>query len=299
MTDMENSGIETEGIEAAGIETPRPEPSCIRKTARGLSTVWRYVKVYYWFLRANWLALMAYPVEFIITNVAGVAYSLGSVAAVWVLFTQVKAIGQWSLPQVLLIYGLSIFSRSLFHLFWVNLMSLPFMVRDGTLDRLLVRPLNPLFQVVAGYLDNDDWGELATAVMLIWISLGMLGQRTAWSILWVLLSVVSGSLIFASMHIVGNAVAFFTIESRGFTTLAWTVDEFTRYPADIYGRTTRTIITWVLPVAFASFYPAQLLFGNGQMKRMALATPVVAILTFVGAYMFWTVAMNHYQGAGH
>ena len=157
---------------------------------RGMAAVWRYVKLYYWYLRANWLSLMAYPVEFIIVNLSGVAYSLGSVAAVWVLFAQVKAIGRWTYPEVLLIYGMSIFSRSLFHLFWINLMTLSSMVRDGTVDRLLVRPLNPLFQVVAGYLDNDDWGELVTAIMLVWISLGMLGQRTAWAILWVLLSVI-------------------------------------------------------------------------------------------------------------
>ncbi len=293
MNDKRNPHAESTGRTRMNtwLSTPRP--------SRGLSTVWHYVRLYYWYLRANWLSLMAYPIEFIIVNLSGVAYSLGSVALVWVLFTQVKAIGGWTYPQVLLIYGMSIFSRSLFHLFWVNLMSLSRMVRDGSMDRVLVRPLNPLFQVVADYLDNDDWGELATAIILTWTSLGMLGKRTVWNILWVLVSVISGSLIFASVHIVANAMAFFTVESSGFSWLAWTVDEFTRYPADIYDRVTRTVITWILPVAFASFYPAQLFFENGYLKRTALATPVVAVLTFMVAYRFWSIAVNHYQGAGH
>ncbi|MGI6633187.1 MAG: ABC transporter permease [Bacillota bacterium] len=264
-----------------------------------MQTIWFYFRLYLWCFRANWLALMAYPVEFIITNLSGVAYSLGSVASVWVLFTQVKSIGDWNYPQVLLIYGMSIFSRSLFHLFWVNFMTLSGMIRMGEIDRLLVRPLNAMFQVLSGYLDNDDWGELATAIILVWTSLGMLGQRTAGNILWVLLSVISGSLIFASMHIVGNSMAFFTVESSGFSRLAWTVDEFTRYPADIYGKGIRTLITWVIPVAFASFYPAQLIFGNGRLVRFALATPFVAALTFMAAYAFWTRAMNRYQGVGN
>lgn len=259
----------------------------------------RHVRLYYWYLRANWLSLMAYPVPFVIINLAGVVYSLGSVATVWVLFTRIHAIGDWTFPQVLLIYGLSIFSRSLFHLFWVELMSVSWMVRTGHIDRLLVRPLNPLYQVVAGYLDDDDWGELLTALILIWTSLGMLGRRTVWNILWILVAGMSGSLIFASMHIVGNAMAFFTIESSGFTSLAWAVDEFTRYPADIYGKGVRTVITWLIPVAFASFYPAQLVFGNGALMRMALATPVIALVTFACAYWFWTKAMNCYQGVGN
>ncbi len=259
----------------------------------------RYVSVYFWYLRANWLSLMAYPWEFFITNTAGIAYSLGSVAAVGILFTQIKAIGDWGFAQVLLIYGLSILSRSLFHLFWVNLMSLPAMIKDGTFDILLVRPLNPLFQVVAGYLDDDDWGELITAGILIWTSLGMLGKKTSLGILWALSSGIFGSLIFASIHIAANGVSFFTVENSGFTSLAWTLDEFSRYPRDIYGKTARVVITWVFPVAFASFFPAQLLFQDNSMVLWALGTPFVAALTLAAALRFWEFALNHYQGAGH
>lgn len=262
-------------------------------------TIRRYSGLYFWYLRANWLSIMAYPAEFVMTNLAGIIYSLGSVALVWVLFTQIKAIGDWTYPQVLLIYGLSIFSRSLFHLFWVDLMNVSAMVRLGDIDRFLVRPLNPLFQVIAGYLDNDDYGELITAIILVWTSLGMLGQRTAANLLWVAISVLSGMLIFASVHIVANAMSFLTVESSGFTRLAWTVDEFTRYPADIYGKGLRTLLTWVIPVAFASFYPAQLIFRNGQLMRIALVTPLIAALTFAGAYLFWTKALDRYQGVGN
>jgi len=268
----------------------------MRKTAKSFA---RHAELYYWYLRANWLSLMAYPATFVSMNLAGVLYAFGSVAAVWVLFSKVQAIGDWTLPQVLLIYGLSILSRSLFHLFWIELMTLPGMIRDGSIDRILVRPLNPLYQVVAGYLDNDDWGELATALILIWTSLGALGRRTLPNLLWVFVSGLSGSLIFASMHLLGNAVAFFTVDSRGFGSLAWTVDEFSRYPADIYGKGVQTLITWIIPVAFASFYPAQLIFGTGSLRWTALSTPIVAVLTFAAAYWFWTFAMDRYQGVGN
>ncbi len=264
-----------------------------------LRSIWRHVRLYYWYLRANWLSLWVYPVPFVMMNVAGVAYALGSVAAVWVLFSKIHAIGGWTLPEVMLIYGLSIFSRSLFHLFWVELMNTSAMVKAGDIDRLLVRPLNPLYQLVAGYLDNDDWGELLTAIILVWTSLGMLGQRTIANVLWCLVASVSGSIIFASIHCVCNAFAFFTVESRGMTDLAWTTDEFTRYPADIYGKGVRAVITWVIPVAFASFYPAQVILGEGRLRLMGLLSPFVAIACFAFAYWFWGRAMDKYQGVGN
>lgn len=264
-----------------------------------LSRIWRHARLYPWYLRANWLALMAYPVPFALQNLFGVAYSLGSVAAVWVLFSNVRAIGDWTFAQVLLIYGLSIFSRSLFHLFWVELMTVSGMVRDGTIDRFLVRPLSPLYQVVAGYLDSDDWGELAVSIYLVWTSLGMLGQRTTLNILWMLVAGISGSLIFASIHMVANATAFFTVVNTGMTQLAWDLDEFTRYPADIYGKGLRTLLTWAVPVAFASFYPAQLVFGDGKLAAMGRMTPLVAALSLFAAGRFWSWAMDHYQGVGN
>ncbi len=269
------------------------------ETVGRVRSVWRHARLYLWYFRANWLSLMAYPVPFALQNLFGIVYSLGSVAAVWVLFSKIRAIGQWTFPQVMLIYGLSIFSRSLFHLYWVEIVTLTQMVRNGDVDRLLVRPLNPLFQVVAGYLDNDDYGELAVSIYLMWTSLGMLGQRTAANLLWLLVAGFSGSIIFASVHIVANATAFFTVEARGITALAWSMDEFTRYPADMYQKGVRFLITWLVPVTFASFYPAQLVFGDGRMAAIARLTPLVAAAAFAAANRFWQWAMDHYQGAGN
>lgn len=259
----------------------------------------KHAGLYFWYFRANWLSLFAYPATFIAMNLAGVVYAAGSAATVFVLFSQVHAIGNWTYPQVLLIYGLSIFSRSLCHILWVGLMYVAGLVRDGNVDRILVRPLNPLYQVIAGYLDNDDWGELLTAIVLMWTSLGMLGQRTLSNVLWLVLAGMSGSLIFASARIVAAGMAFMTVNSSGFMSLSWIVDEFTRYPADIYRKGVQTLITWVIPVAFASFYPAQLVFGNGRMMGLALATPLVAALAFAVAYRFWVFATDHYQGVGN
>ncbi len=264
-----------------------------------MSQTARYVRLYFWYLRANWLSLWAYPVPFVLMNLAGIVYAFGSVAAVWVLFSQIHAIGDWTLPEIILIYGLSIFSRSLFHLFWIDLMNLPAMIRTGDIDRILVRPLNPLYQVIAGYLDNDDWGELLTAAILVWVALGALGRRTALNLLWCVFSAMSGSIIFASIHMVCNATAFFTVQIGGMQSLAWTMDEFSRYPADIYGRTVRAIVSWVVPVAFASFYPAQAIIGEGSLKRLALLVPLVSAATFSIAYWYWGKAMDRYQGVGN
>ncbi len=265
----------------------------------GKSDLFHYIRLYFWYLRANWLSLMAYPAAFVSVNLAGIVYAAASLASVWVLFSKIDSMGGWTFPQVMLIYGLSILSRSLFHLFWVNITGVSEMIRQGDIDRLLVTPLNPLFQVIAGYLDNDDWGELATALVLVWTSLGLLGKRTALNLGLTLLFGVSGSLIFASIHIIANSTAFLFVEASGVTQLAWTMDEFSRYPADIYGKGVQVLTTWIVPVAFASFFPAQAIFGGAWQTPLSWITPLIAAATFSVAVNVWNKAVDKYQGVGN
>ena len=265
-----------------------------------MKSVFRHVGAYFWYLRANWLSLMAYPVPFVVVNLAGLLYSLVSAAAVWIIFSKVRAIGGWSFPQVLLIYGFSILSRSLFHLFCVNIVTLSGMIRNGDIDRNLVRPLNPLFQVIADYLDNDDYGEFAAGCYLIWVSLGMLGMRTVANLAWAVIAAISGGIIYTSVHLIANTMSFFTIENRAITVLAWVLDGFTRYPLDIYGRGIRSLLTWVIPFGFVSFYPAQAILQASRPLALAgKLTPAVALLFSSVAYGIWKWGLNNYQGVGN
>jgi ABC-2 type transport system permease protein len=264
------------------------------------NTVMRYAGIYLWYLRSNWLSLMAYPVPFVVVNIAGIMDSVISVAAVWVLFSKVQAIGGWNFPQVILIYGFSILSRSLFHLFCVNIVSISTMVREGGMDRILVRPLNPLYQVLADYLDNDDYGEFLLGCLLVWFSLGGLGIRTLPNVIWAVIAVISGGTIYLSVHIIVNTVSFFTIENKAITGLAWQLDEFTRYPLNIYGRGIRAFLTWVVPFGFVSFFSAQPLFRVSRNWVFAgWLTPIVALVFFGVAYGFWKWGLSNYQGVGN
>ncbi len=43
----------------------------------------------------------------------------------------------------------------------------------------------------------------------------------------------------------------------------YSFSEFAKYPITIYGKFIQAIITWLLPFAFTSFFPAAYLLGEG------------------------------------
>jgi len=266
---------------------------------RGPAQLAHYLRLYTVYLRVGWLSLMAYPVDFVVRNLGNLFWNLASVGAIWVIFTFAECIGGFDRAQVLFIYAMSMLARSIWHLLWVNMMSIGFYVQQGTLDRLLVRPLDPLFQVVAGYVDNDDWGELALGLVVLVVAGRTVGLgNDPLLVAWTGLAVLSGSLVYAAIHLAAASTAFWMVQNSAVTRLAWDMDSFSRYPLDIYPVAVRLTLTWVVPFGFAAYYPSQLALGTGTYRYLALLTPVVAAAAFAGAYRFWRHGLGRYQGTG-
>ena len=70
-------------------------------------------------------------------------------AAIAAIFANVDQLGDWSIREVALLYALATISFALTDLVVGHLDLLPQMIREGTLDGILVRPLPSLFQLVA------------------------------------------------------------------------------------------------------------------------------------------------------
>lgn len=259
----------------------------------------RHIILYGLYLRANWLSLMQYRLDFAVKNISGLTLNLVLVAGVGIIFSRVGEIGGWSFHQVLFIYALGMVCRAVWHLLWVDTLSIGLLVRRGGLDRLLVRPLNPLFQIMAGYLDDDDWGELLVGLVGLTVAGRELGLvEHGGQVLLLGLFVLSGALIYSAIHLAANTTAFWLVSARSLDLLAWELDNFSRYPLNIFGTGIRFLLTWVVPYGFAGFYPAMAVFGETRWALLGWATPLVGLGAFALAYRFWLYGLASYQGTG-
>src|SRR4051812_42730515 len=77
-----------------------------------------------------------------------------------VIFQKVPTLNGWRRDEVLFIYGLAIMAYSLFHAFFSGIYYLGNnYIVEGNLDRVLLRPLDPLFQIYSERVDIEDIGE--------------------------------------------------------------------------------------------------------------------------------------------
>lgn len=258
-----------------------------------------HLDLYRWFVIQRFKILMEYRLNFFIGSVSTMILQAASLGAIWVVMRQIPSLNGWSFYEVILIYGLLTIGESITHMFADNLWTIGWgYIRSGDFDRFLVRPIDPLFHLLADRFCHDGLGNFITGGLLIGVSMQKLGiPFSAQNLLYLAVSVLSGGLIFIALNLMTATTAFWLTESIPVTQVVFNLNEFARYPLNIYHQGIRILLTWVVPYGFVSFYPASHLLGR-DVGALVWLGPVVAGVFLFLAYRVWQFGLRHYSGTG-
>ena len=259
----------------------------------------RYLRLYVYFVQQRFKILMEYRINFLIGSVSTVFQQGAWLLAIWVVMRQIPNMQGWSFPEVLLIYGLVTLAQSLNHMFADNLWTIGWAyIRSGQFDRFLVRPIDPLFHLLADRFCHDGIGHFAVGAALVAGASAAIGLVwTPLKVLYLVVAVLSGGAIFVSLNLLTATTAFWIIESIPITQIVFNQHEFAKYPLSIYHRGIQFLLTWIVPYGFASFYPASYLLGR-NVGPLAWLGPVVAALLLGVSYRVWQFGLRYYSGTG-
>lgn len=260
----------------------------------------RYTALYWLFFKNRIKILMEYRVNFLIGAVSTIFMQAAGLLTIWVVMGQIPDLVGWSLPEILLIYGLLTLSKSINHMFADNLWTLGRdYVRTGTFDRFMVRPVDPLFHLLADRFCHDGIGNFLVGAALVIIAAAQL--NVAWSpqlVAYLALMVISGGFIFIALNLMTSVSGFWLMDSVPVTRVVFEMHEFAKYPLTIYPRFIGVLLTALIPYGFASFYPATFLLGRGDSPLLAWAAPLVATVLMVIALGVWRFGLRHYSSTG-
>ena len=259
----------------------------------------RYISLYWYFLLQRFKILMEYRVNFFIGATSTIFLQAAGLLAIWVIMSQIPNLNGWTLDEILMIYGLLTLAKSINHMFADNLWTLGWgYLRPGGFDRFLVRPINPLFHLLADRFCHDGIGNFLVGAALVAISASHLGVVwTPSNLLYVTVAVISGGVIFIALNLITATSAFWIVESIPVTQIIFNTHEFARFPLTIYPRAIGIILTWLIPYGFASFYPASQILGR-DVGALASLAPVVATVMAIISYRVWLFGLKHYGGTG-
>lgn len=259
----------------------------------------KYPRLYWEFMKQNAKVMLEYRADFIIGFLSTFVLQIGGIFFVWVVFANVGEIKGWSFYEVTFVYGLLTLAKSINHIFFDNLWVLGMIyIREGKFDTLLLRPISPLFHLIADRLQQDGFGNFVIGLILVFGSLGNLNVSFGFmDYILLVVFVISGGLIFAAINLITCTSSFWVVQSNIFMWSVFSLSDFALYPLSIYKKFISMIITWIIPYAFASFYPASLFLDKGY-SIISWLSPIVAVVLCLIAKQVWNFGIRSYSSTG-
>jgi ABC-2 type transport system permease protein len=223
---------------------------------------------------------------------------------IFVLFQQVPTLDGWTVEEVAFLYGVSGVAFGLADVFVSQVDDLSTRIRDGSFDRLLIRPLGTLFQIVTDDFALRRFGKVGQAALVLVVALGRIDvDWTAGRVVMVPLMVVSGALIFGSVWVAGCSLVFWATEGREVVNAFTYGGNFlTQYPLNIYAQWLRRLFAIAVPLAFVNYFPALYVLGRdddlGAPAVVQFLSPAVAVVTVLTARAVWQTGVRHYRSTG-
>lgn len=259
----------------------------------------------YWMIAGMWIrSTMAYRASFVMTTLGNFAMTFLDFVTIALMFSQVDALGGYSLSEVAFLYGLSGVSFGLADLAIGSMDRLGRRVRDGTLDTLLVRPVPVLAQIAADRFALRRLGRVTQgALVLGWALATVPVDWTPVKLLLMPVMLVSGAAIFCAVFVAGAAFQFLAQDASevqnaftyGGTTLL-------QYPPTVFAKELVRGVTFVLPLAFVNWLPATYVLGRpyplGLPVWTAFMSPLVAVGCCALAGVAWRAGLRSYRSTG-
>ena len=243
---------------------------------------------------------LAYKADFIIAFFSSMAATVLGFGFVLVLFTKIPKLQDWSFYEILFLYGFSLIPLGFFNVVSWNLYEFgDLYIIEGRFDRILLRPVHTLFQVLFEKFRLESLQEVATGTAVVVISARKL--HLAWhtgDYLWFVAMVASGALIYLAVFLILTAVSFWFEDRVGIVPPVFNMLTFGRYPLTIYNVFIQFLLSWIIPFGFASFYPTTHFLRREAFTTYFHLVPMVAVTFAMLALVVWDRGVANYSSTG-
>lgn len=260
--------------------------------------MFKHLKLLTIFWRYSILKEMEYRVNFIINAFMSAFWLAWGVISATIFFAHRDEIGGWTYYQVLIVLGLfSIFTGIMEAFFRPNIMAMIEAIRDGKFDFVLIKPVNAQFYSSFHTMTMWRLVDIFAGAGVIVYALGQMNvvptplQVVQFAALMLMALVLVYCFWLAMM-----TMAFWFVKVDNLAELFYSFYEAGRFPISVYSGWVRAALTFIVPIAFVTTFPAAALIGLLDPTDLVLSV-VLACLLLLGTNRLWNFAIRSYASA--
>jgi len=257
-----------------------------------------YLRLISTFIKINLQMSLAYRSEAVSEIVLDIIWLAWELLSLQIIFSNTVSLGGWGRGELIALLGvLMMVNTFMSALIWPNTEKFNASVRDGSLDYMLLQPVNSMFLVSFSRITVWRLVDLILAIALITVGVNMAGEvTTPLNILMFTVLTISGSMVIYSLWIVLIAFTFWFTKFDNNVTILQALTDTGRYPVTVYPWWLRVIVTYIVPIGLATTVPVQALRGELTGWNVLVFLGVSAIAFFIASRV-WKVGVKRYSGA--
>jgi ABC-2 type transport system permease protein len=259
----------------------------------------KHLKIYAMLVRMNVMSQMEYRANFVTGVFMELGYLVVKILYVVVTYRAGRSIAGFTPDEILVFVGTFVLVTGFYAgIFMMNFFQLSQLVRDGSFDTLMTKPVSLQFMAT---FRRSDIGifviDASAGLVMVLVGLSRMGAaldvvRAAGYALFV----ASGAAVGYALYLIPQSFVFRIVNSSAIAEFTDSFWDFNNVPMIVYGKVGRAIGVYLIPMFVVTSFPA--LFALGRLSLVYTIWGVAAPFLFLGiARLCWRSGIRNYTSA--
>jgi ABC-2 type transport system permease protein len=240
---------------------------------------------------------LTYRLNFVLSMLITLGFNVLFPLATILIYRTGASFPGWNFYEVLLMQSVFSLSNGLACIMFSGVLWTTMQhIREGSFEIVLLRPVNPLFFLIASNFDPGSAGLVIGGGVLFAFSIAHTGLFSFAAIPQFLLLFLGGFAVMAGIQMIMAATSFKWVGNSRIPEIFDSIMNFGKYPVTIFPKAIKSIVTFVIPVGMIGFFPASALLGRLEPAALFAVIPCVLFM-FFGIWLYQYM-VKLYEGVG-
>ena len=261
-------------------------------------TLRKYLKVYTKFLHTSLASELEYKTNILIDLITAILSLIGSIFLLSIFFQNNASIGDWEFEEALIIQGIYTILNGITNTWFnPNLSEIVKHIREGTLDFVLLKPIDSQFFISLKKINPSGFLEimLGLCLLLYCIRVNQIILNISFLTLSLITIICSICILYSLWFFISTTTIWF-VKTWNATEVLRSFLYIGRFPLNSFSISIRLFFSIVIPIAFITTIPSEVFLGISQIWKILLEV-IVTIIFLSTSRKFWLFALKFYTSA--
>ena len=258
----------------------------------------KYLKVYKNFLHTSLASELEYKTNILIDLITAIFSLIGSIFLLSIFFQNDGKIGDWEFEQALIIQGIYTILNGITNTWFnPNLTEIVKHIREGTLDFVLLKPIDSQFFISLKKINPSGFLEilLGLCLLLYCIKINQINITLIFLILCLITIICSICILYSLWFFISTTTIWF-VKTWNATEVLRSFLYIGRFPLNSFSFSLRIFFSVFIPITFITSIPSEVFLGLSQSWKILLEV-FVAMVFILTSRKFWLFALKYYSSA--